>query len=159
MRIRLVSVGKIRERYLQEGVAEYLKRLTPYAKVELVTVPDEATPEGHGAALEEQVRLREGERVLKQLDGGQYVVALDGRGESLSSEELARFLQERGVRGQSSLAFVIGGSLGLSGEVLGRADFRLSLGPMTFLHQMVPLLLLEQLYRGFKIARGEPYHK
>ena len=107
----------------------------------------------------EQVKEREGERLLKQLDASEYVVALDMRGEPLSSEELAAFLAERGLRGQSSLAFVIGGSLGLSRVVLKRADYKLSLGRMTFLHQMVPLILLEQIYRGFKINRGEPYHK
>jgi 23S rRNA (pseudouridine1915-N3)-methyltransferase len=152
-------VGKIKEKYLTAGMQEYLKRLTPYARVELISVADEPIPDGASPAQEEQVKAREGERILQQLDGSQFVVALDGRGQPLSSEELAAFLAERALRGQSNLAFVIGGSLGLSGAVLERADYRLSLGRLTFLHQMVPLILLEQIYRGFKINRGEPYHK
>jgi len=127
--------------------------------VEIISLQDESIPEGASPAQMEQVKEREGERLLKQLDASEYVVALDMRGEPLSSEELAAFLAERGLRGQSSLAFVIGGSLGLSRAVLKRADYKLSLGRMTFLHQMVPLILLEQIYRGFKINRGEPYHK
>lgn len=159
LRIKVIMVGRVKESYLQAGIQEYLKRLGSYSKVELTSVPDEPTPDGAGAALEEQVKSREAERILRLIDPGHYVVALDGRGQGLSSEELSAFLAERGVRGQSSLAFVIGGSLGLHGDVLARADFKLSFGRMTFLHQMVPLLLLEQVYRGFKIMRGEPYHK
>lgn len=161
LRIRLVTVGKIREKYLQEGVQEYLKRLRPYARVEVVTVPDEPIPDGASPAQEAQVMQREGERILRALDqGGQeHVVVLDGRGRNFSSEELAAFLAERALHGDSNLAFVIGGSLGLDPAVLARADTTLSLGRMTFLHQMVPLILLEQVYRGFKINRGEKYHK
>ncbi len=159
MRIRIVMVGKIKEKYLQAGLEEYLKRLGPYAKVEMLSVPDEPTPDGAPPAIEEQVKAREGERILKHLDPSAFVIAMDGRGQTLSSEELAAFLEERALRGQPNLAFVIGGSLGLAPDVLSRADYKLSLGRMTFLHQMVPLILLEQVYRGFKINRGEPYHK
>lgn len=159
MRIKVVMVGKIKEKYLQAGLQEYLKRLGPYAKVEMISLADEPTPDGASPAQEAQIKGREGERILAQLEPGQYVVALDLRGQTLSSEELAAFLEERALRGQSNLAFVIGGSLGLASEVLQRADAKLSLGRMTFLHQMVPLILLEQVYRGYKINRGEPYHK
>lgn len=159
LRIQLVSVGKVKEKYLLAGMQEYLKRLGPMARVELVTLADEPIPDGASPAQEEQVKQREGERILKVLDPGQYVVALDGRGKEFSSEELAAFLEERALRGQPNLAFVIGGSLGHASAVLERADLKLSLGRMTFLHQMVPLILLEQIYRGFKINRGEPYHK
>lgn len=159
MRIKIILVGKVRERYLLNGMQEYLKRLGPMARVEFVTVADEPVPENAGQATQEQARAAEAARALKALDASQYVVALDSRGTQLSSEELAEFLQERGLRGQSSIAFVIGGSIGLGSEVLQRADFLLSLGKMTLLHQMVPLILLEQIYRGFKINRGEPYHK
>lgn len=159
VRIKIIMVGKIKEKYLTMGIAEYLKRLSPYAKVEVISLADEPIPDGASPAEERQVKAREGERLLKALDPGQYVVALDGRGEQLSSEGLARFLADRALRGDSNLAFVIGGSLGLAPEVLDRADFLLSLGKMTFLHQMVPLILLEQVYRGYKINRGEPYHK
>lgn len=159
MRIRVIMVGKIKEKYLQAGMQEYLKRLGPHAKVEVIQVADEPTPDGAPPAFEEQVKSREAARILKALDSAAFVVAMDGRGQTISSEELAGFLEERALRGQSNLAFVIGGSLGLSAEVLARADYKLSLGRMTFLHQMVPLILLEQIYRGFKINRGEPYHK
>ncbi len=159
MRIRLVTVGKIKEKYLQAGMDEYLKRLGPFAKVEVVNLPDEPIPDNASPAQEEQVKQREGERILRVLDPGQHVIILDSRGREFSSEEFAAFLGERALRGQSSLAFVIGGSLGLSRGVLDRADTKLSLGRMTLLHQMVPLILLEQVYRGFKINRGEPYHK
>ncbi|MFZ5816160.1 MAG: 23S rRNA (pseudouridine(1915)-N(3))-methyltransferase RlmH [Bacillota bacterium] len=159
MRIRLVTVGRIKEKYLQAGMEEYLKRLGPYAKVEVVALADEPIPENASPAEAEQVKQREGERILKALDPGQHVVVLDQRGRELSSEELAAFLEERALRGQSNLAFVVGGSLGLDRAVLERADAKLSLGRMTFLHQMVPLILLEQIYRGYKINRGEPYHK
>ncbi|HWI51624.1 MAG TPA: 23S rRNA (pseudouridine(1915)-N(3))-methyltransferase RlmH [Symbiobacteriaceae bacterium] len=159
MRIKIILVGRIKEKYLLAGIEEYLKRLVPLAKVEIIYLADEAIPEGASAAQENQVKAKEGDRILAQIDQGQYVVALDLRGQTLSSEELAAFLAERSLRGQSSLAFVIGGSLGLAPQVLQRADYKLSLGKMTFLHQMVPLLLLEQVYRGFKINRGEPYHK
>jgi 23S rRNA (pseudouridine1915-N3)-methyltransferase len=159
LRLRVVMVGKIKEKYLQAGIQEYLKRLGPLARVELISLPDEPTPDGASVAQEQQVKAREGERILAQLDPGQYVIALDMRGATPSSEEWAAFLAERSLRGQSNVAFVIGGSLGLSPEVLQRADYKLSLGRMTFLHQMVPLILLEQVYRGYKINRGEPYHK
>ncbi len=159
MRIRVVLVGRVKEKYLQAGIQEYLKRLGPYGRVALESLQDEPVPDGASPAQEEQVKVREGERILKTLEPDSYVIALDARGENLSSEELARFLDERGLRGQSSLSFVIGGSLGLAPAVLQRADYRLSLGRMTFLHQMVPMMLLEQIYRGFKISRGEPYHK
>lgn len=159
MRIRIISVGRVKEKYLQAGLQEYLKRLGPYAKTEVITLPDEPTPDNASPAQEEQVKAKEGERILRQIEPGQYVVAMDLRGAMISSEELAEFLAERALRGQSSLAFVIGGSLGLAPEVLQRADYKLSLGRLTLLHQMVPLILLEQIYRGFKINRGEPYHK
>lgn len=159
MRIKIIGAGKIREKYLREGMDEYLKRLQPFARVEVLAVPDEPIPEGSTPAQEDAVKGREGQRLLKALAPGDYVVALDLRGEAWSSEDLAGFLAERGLAGESSLAFLIGGSLGLSREVLSSAHRRLSLGPMTFPHQMVPLILLEQIYRAFKILRGSKYHK
>jgi 23S rRNA (pseudouridine1915-N3)-methyltransferase len=159
LRIRIILVGKIKEKYLLAGIEEYLKRLGPLAKVEITYLADEPTPDGASPAQEMQVKMKEGERILAQLDPGQFVIAMDLRGETVSSEELAAFLAERALRGQPNLTFVIGGSLGLAPQVLQRADYKLSLGRMTFLHQMVPLILLEQIYRGFKINRGEPYHK
>lgn len=159
MRIKILLAGRVRERYLQEGMAEYLKRLGPYARVELVQLPDEPVPERAAAAELAGARQREGERILKALDDGAYLVALDLQGRQLSSEEFAAFLRERAVRGEPNLAFAIGGSTGLAPAVLERARLRLCLGRMTFPHVLVPLLLLEQLYRGFRINAGEPYHK
>jgi 23S rRNA (pseudouridine1915-N3)-methyltransferase len=159
VRIQILMVGKIKEKHFTLGIQEYLKRLGPYARVELTTVPNEPTPDGAPPALEAQIKEREGEKLLKQIDPGAYVIALDGRGVNPTSEEFAAFLAERALQGQSNLVFVIGGSLGLAPAVLKRADHTLSLGRMTFIHQMVPMILLEQIYRGYRINRGEPYHK
>lgn len=159
MKIQVAMVGKVKEKHFTGGIEEYLKRLSPYARIDLVQVADEPTPDGAPPALEAQIKEKEAERLLKQIDASAYVIALDGRGVNPSSEEFAAFLAERALRGDSNLAFVIGGSLGLAPSVLKRADWKLSLGRMTFLHQMVPMILLEQIYRGFRINRGEPYHK
>lgn len=154
-----MGVGKIKERYWLEGMAEYQKRLSPYAKLEVVHVADEPTPERASPAEMEQTKAREGERIVKVLSPGDFVVALDLGGKQPSSEELAEWLGERAVRGQSQIAFVIGGSLGLAPAVLERAQQRMALSRLTLPHQMVPLLLLEQIYRSFKINEGAPYHK
>ncbi|UUZ91345.1 23S rRNA (pseudouridine(1915)-N(3))-methyltransferase RlmH [Paenibacillus sp. P25] len=154
MNIQIVSVGKLKEAYLVQGIAEYVKRLGPYAKVQLVEVPDEKAPESMSAAEEAQVKAREGERILAQLREGAYVVALAIDGKPLSSEELARHVQELATYGRSHVAFVIGGSLGLAPEVLARADLKLSFGRMTLPHQLMRLVLVEQVYRAFKIMRG-----
>lgn len=159
MRIRLLLVGKVKERYLRAGVEEYVKRLGPFARVEFVQVADDPTPAAASAALELQVKQREGQRLLEALRAVEYAVALDRHGDMLSSEELAQCLQELALTGRSQVAFLIGGSLGLSEAVLARADRKLSFGPLTFPHQMVPLLVLEQVYRAMKINAGEPYHK
>lgn len=155
MRILIIVVGKIKEKYLRDGIAEYLKRLAPYAKVEIRYLADEPTTLG-----DELIKAREAERILRAVPTTAYLIALDGStGQQLSSEELSRFVSDRKVAGESNLAFVIGGSVGLATSVLERADSALSFGRLTFLHQMMPLLLLEQLYRAFKIEAGEPYHK
>jgi 23S rRNA (pseudouridine1915-N3)-methyltransferase len=157
--IQIVSVGKLKERYLVDGIAEYVKRLGPYAKVQVVEVPDEKAPESMSPAEERQVKEREGERLLAQLRSDAFVVALAIDGQALSSEQLAQQLADLGTYGRSQVAFVIGGSLGLSSEVLERADMRLSFGRMTLPHQLMRLVLVEQIYRAFKINRREPYHK
>lgn len=159
MNITIIAVGRIREKYITDGINEFLKRLKPLAGVEIKEVPDEKAPEGLSAKEEEQIRGREGERILRMLRDGQVVTALAIKGTELSSEELARTIDEWGIRGRSDLAFVIGGSLGLAESVLARADLVLSFGKMTFPHQLMRLILLEQVYRAFKINRGEPYHK
>jgi len=159
MRIRIILVGKLRERYLCEGVCGYLKRLRPYASIKLVELQDEPVPEAFSEKQLASARQAEAERILRTITDNEYVVALDIRGTQMSSEELSRWVQERALYGDSSLAFVIGGTTGLAPEILSRAQLRLSMGPMTFPHQFMPMLIAEQLYRAFKIARGEPYHR
>ncbi|MBP1994642.1 23S rRNA (pseudouridine(1915)-N(3))-methyltransferase RlmH [Paenibacillus eucommiae] len=159
MHIQVLAVGKLKESYLVQGIAEYVKRLGPYAKVQLIEVPDEKAPENMSPAEEQQVKGKEGERVLAQLRSDAFVVALAIDGKALSSEQLAQQLDQLATYGRSQVAFVIGGSLGLSDEVLRRADMRLSFGRMTLPHQLMRLVLVEQIYRAFKINRGEPYHK
>lgn len=159
MQIQLVCVGKIKEKFLQAGIDEYLKRLSCYAKVQIVEVPDEKTPDNASAAEEEQIRAKEGEKLLRQIKAGSYVIALAIEGRNLSSEELAKTIADLALQGKSDVTLVIGGSLGLASEVLQRADYKLSFGKMTFPHQLMRMMLLEQVYRGFRINRGEPYHK
>ncbi|WP_438445146.1 23S rRNA (pseudouridine(1915)-N(3))-methyltransferase RlmH [Gorillibacterium sp. sgz5001074] len=159
MHIQIVAVGKLKEKYLLDGIAEYVKRLGPYAKVQLNEVPDEKAPETMSAAEEEQVKAKEGERILAQLKPDAYVIALALDGAMWTSEELASQLDRLGTYGRSSVAFVIGGSNGLAPSVLKRADAKLCFGRMTFPHQLMRLILVEQVYRAFKINRGEPYHK
>ncbi|MBD0382219.1 23S rRNA (pseudouridine(1915)-N(3))-methyltransferase RlmH [Paenibacillus sedimenti] len=159
MHIQILTVGKLKERYLVDGIAEYVKRLGPYAKVQIVEVPDEKAPENMSPAEERQVREREGERLLAKLAPDAYVVALAIDGEMWTSEQLAGSLDKLATYGRSQVAFVIGGSLGLSSELLRRADMRLSFGRMTLPHQLMRLVLVEQIYRAMRINRGEPYHK
>ncbi|MBE3519157.1 MAG: 23S rRNA (pseudouridine(1915)-N(3))-methyltransferase RlmH [Firmicutes bacterium] len=157
--IRVMLVGKVREGYLREGISEYIKRIRPHARVEFVEIKDEPLRDSASSKEIESATEVEGYRVLAALREGEYLIALDSRGRMFTSVEFARWLQERGIRGESRLAFVIGGPNGLSRVVTDKAGLVLSLGPMTFLHQFVPLLLLEQIYRAFKIIAGEPYHR
>ncbi|MDQ0903088.1 MULTISPECIES: 23S rRNA (pseudouridine(1915)-N(3))-methyltransferase RlmH [unclassified Paenibacillus] len=159
MHIQILTVGKLKERYLVDGIAEYVKRLGPYAKVQMIEVPDEKAPENMSPAEEQQVRVKEGERLLAKLGSDVYVVALAIDGEMWTSEQLAGSLDKLATYGRSQVAFVIGGSLGLSSELLRRADMRLSFGRMTLPHQLMRLVLVEQIYRAMRINRGEPYHK
>ncbi|THF74129.1 23S rRNA (pseudouridine(1915)-N(3))-methyltransferase RlmH [Cohnella fermenti] len=159
MQIQIVCVGKLKEKYWTDGVAEYGKRLSAYAKLDIRELPDEKTPDSMSPAEEEQVRVREGERILAALRDGAHVVALAIDGETWSSEQLAAHLDKQAVYGGGSVSFVIGGSLGLSPAVLKRADKKLSFGRMTYPHQMMRVMLVEQIYRAFRIVRGEPYHK
>ena len=159
MKISLITVGKIKEKYFEQAIAEYAKRLSRYCKLEILQVADEKTPDGASAALEAQIKDREGERILAHVKDGAYVVALAIEGHMLSSEELAEKMGSLTVAGVSHIQFIIGGSLGLSEKVMRRADFALSFSRMTFPHQLMRVVLLEQVYRGFKILAGEPYHK
>jgi 23S rRNA (pseudouridine1915-N3)-methyltransferase len=157
--ISIVTVGKLKEKYLKQGIEEYLKRLTSYAKVEMIEVADEKAPEELSGLEMEQVKQKEGERILAKISQDTHLIALAINGKMQSSEELADSLDKLATYGKSKLAFVIGGSLGLSDEVLNRANDQLSFSKMTFPHQLMRLILVEQIYRAFRINRGEPYHK
>lgn len=159
MNISILAVGKLKEKYLKNGIDEYLKRLSGYAKVEMIELPDEKAPEELSPSEMEQVKQKEGERLLAKLSQDTYVIALAIEGKMKSSEQLADSLDKLATYGKSKIAFIIGGSLGLSNEVLQRADETLSFSKMTFPHQLMRLILLEQVYRAFRINRNEPYHK
>lgn len=159
MNISILAVGKLKEKYLKNGIDEYLKRLFGYAKVEMIELPDEKAPEELSSSEMEQVKQKEGERLLAKLSQDTYVIALAIEGKMKSSEQLADSLDKLATYGKSKIAFIIGGSLGLSNEVLQRADETLSFSKMTFPHQLMRLILLEQVYRAFRINRNEPYHK
>ncbi|EST11945.1 23S rRNA (pseudouridine(1915)-N(3))-methyltransferase RlmH [Sporolactobacillus laevolacticus] len=159
MNITILTVGKLKEKYFIQGIGEYAKRLGPYAKVTIIEVPDEKAPENLSAAEVEQVKQAEGERLLKKLPANAYVIALAIKGKQMPSEDFAEKIRELATYGHSDIAFIIGGSNGLSDEVLSRADFQLSFSKFTFPHQLMRLILIEQIYRAFKIMRGEPYHK
>lgn len=159
LKITLIAVGKIKEKYLKDAVAEYRKRLSRYCKLEIIEVADEKTPDQASGTVEDLIRAKEGERIMKHVRDDMYMIALEISGKMLSSEELADRLNTLGIQGKSSIAFVIGGSIGLGKEVLARADFALSFSKMTFPHQLMRVLLLEQVYRGYRIISGEPYHK
>lgn len=159
MKITLVTVGKIKEKFYEAAISEYAKRLSRYCKLEIVQVADEKTPDKASSLMEEQIKEKEGERILSQIKDGTYVIALAIEGRMLSSEELAEKINSLGIGGTSSIVFVIGGSLGLSKKVTDRADFLLSFSKMTFPHQLMRVILLEQVYRGYRIVAGEPYHK
>ena len=158
MRISIVTVGKIKERYLTEGIAEFTKRLTPFCRLDIVEISEEKMPDNPSAAEKAKVLAREGERLLKQIRPGSYAVILDVAGQPLSSEALAGKFDAWALSGSSDITFVIGGAFGLAPTVLAAAQERLSFSKMTFTHQMIRLLLVEQIYRAFKISRGEPYH-
>lgn len=159
MRITLICVGKLKEKYLVQGVEEYVKRLSRYCTLELIELADEKTPDNASEALEEGIKRKEGERILKALKEDSYCIALAIEGTMLSSEELASKIDSLGIFGKSHISFVIGGSLGLSAEVLKRADYKLSFSKMTFPHQLMRMILLEQIYRAYRIINKEPYHK
>ncbi len=159
MKITILSVGKIKEDFYRKAVAEYSKRLSRYCKLEIIEVADEKTPDTASEAVEQQIKEKEGERLLKYIREDTYVIALAIEGKILDSIELSQSINQLGVTGKSNVAFVIGGSLGLSDQVLKRANQRLSFSKMTFPHQLMRVILLEQIYRSYRIMHGEPYHK
>ena len=159
MNISVVTVGKLKEKYLKAGIAEYAKRLGAYAKITEVEVADEKAPEQLSEADMAIVKKKEGERILAKIPQDAYVIALAIDGKMKTSEQLAKDMESLMTYGRSKVVFVIGGSLGLHDEVLKRADEKLSFSKMTFPHQLMKLILLEQVYRAFRIMKGEPYHK
>ncbi|MEL7566968.1 MAG: 23S rRNA (pseudouridine(1915)-N(3))-methyltransferase RlmH [Dehalobacterium sp.] len=159
MNIRIIAVGKVKEKYLTEGIKEYLKRISPHAKVEVIEVADEKTTERPSETELRLVKEKEGEKINRYLKEGTYLIALDIQGKNLSSEEMAGMINDLGISGKSDLTFLIGGSVGLADSLIEKANFRLSFGQMTYPHQLMRLILVEQLYRCFKIIAGHPYHK
>lgn len=159
MNISIITIGKLKEKYLKLGIDEYLKRLSTYAKVDVIELPDEKAPENLSEIEMEQVKDKEGERILAKINDDTHVIALAIEGKMKSSDQLAKDLDQLATYGKSKIAFIIGGSLGLSKQVMNRANDTLSFSKMTFPHQLMRLILLEQVYRAYRINRGEPYHK
>lgn len=158
MKITIVCAGKIKEKYLSAGIAEFMKRLRPFAQVEIKEIHEEKMPDEPSAAKKEQVLGKEGEKLLRLVPAGSYLFVLDVYGKEMPSEKLAEKIDQLGIQGRSNITFLIGGAFGLSKEVRAAADEKLSFSQLTFTHQMVRLLLVEQIYRCFKINRGEKYH-
>ena len=159
IRVTLVCVGKVKESYFRDAIKEYAKRLQGYCRLQIEEVQDEKTPDGASPAEEEKILRTEGERILAKIPQGAFVVSLEIEGKKLDSVGLAKWIEQKSVQGESHLLFVIGGSLGLSGSVKSRANLALSFSDMTFPHQLMRVILLEQLYRAFRILAKEPYHK
>ncbi|MDH8678168.1 23S rRNA (pseudouridine(1915)-N(3))-methyltransferase RlmH [Fusibacter bizertensis] len=159
MRITVITVGKIKEKFFTDAIGEYTKRLSKYCTLNQIEVPDEKAPETLSDKEMVQIKDKEGERILAKIKDSQYVITLEIKGKQLTSEGLSEKLADLGLEGNSDVVFIIGGSLGLSDLVLERSNFALSFSKMTFPHQMMKVVLLEQIYRGFRIMKGEPYHK
>ena len=159
MKITVITVGKIKEKYLKDAIAEYSKRLGKYCKLEIIEVADEKTPDNASELIENQIRSKEAERILKYVKDDAFVITLEINGKQLTSEELAGKIDNLGIQGHSHIIFIIGGSIGLGTEVLKKSNFALSFSKMTFPHQLMRVILLEQIYRSYRIINGEPYHK
>lgn len=159
MKITILSVGKVKEKFYRQAIEEFQKRLSRYCKMEIIEVEDEKTPDHASAVLESQIKEKEGQRLLKYMRDGAWSCALSIDGKMLDSVELSKKIENLGVTGCSHIIFVIGGSLGLSDSVLNRADYKLSFSKMTFPHQLMRVILLEQVYRSYRIMMKEPYHK
>lgn len=159
MKITLITVGKIKEKYFQSGIQEYVKRLSRYCKLEIIEVSDEKTPDKASLAEEQQIKAKEGERIQKYLKSDAFIIALTINGQSLDSLQFSNRLQSLAVTGTSHIVFIIGGSLGLDDNLISKTDFQLSFSKMTFPHQLMRVILLEQIYRSYRIISHEPYHK
>lgn len=159
MKIKIIAVGKLKEKYLKQGIAEYQKRLGSYCKFEIIEVADEKAPETLSETEMRQVKEKEGDKILSKISDSDYVFALAIQGKEITSEGFANQIDQLSIRGTSSFTFVIGGSLGLSEEVIKRSNTQISFGRLTYPHQLMRLILIEQIYRCFRIMNGEPYHK
>lgn len=159
MNIKIITVGKIKEKYIQEGIKEYSKRLSRYCILDIIEIDDEKAPENLSDKEMDIVKQKEGERILAKIPQNSFVIALAIEGKQLSSEDLSEKMSDVMVQGINDITFIIGGSLGLSPDVLNRSDFKLSFSKMTFPHQLMRLILLEQVYRSWRIMKNEPYHK
>lgn len=159
MKIKIICVGKLKEKYLVAGVNEYIKRIKGYSKIEIYEVADESIPDNCSVANEQNIKDKEGRKILDKIKQGEYVILLDVAGKLIDSIELSKQIENCMVNGRSTITFVIGGSLGHGQEIIQRADFRLSFSKMTFPHQLMRLILVEQIYRSFKILKNESYHK
>ena len=159
MKITVITVGKIKEKFLKDAIAEYSKRLSKYCKLEIIEVADEKTPDQASEVVENGIRNKEAERIIKYVKDDAFVITLEIKGKLLTSEELADKINQLGIQGKSHITFIIGGSIGLGEEVLKRSDYALSFSKMTFPHQLMRVILLEQVYRSYRIINGEPYHK
>lgn len=159
MKVTIISVGKLKEKYLVKGIKEYAKRLGAYTKFEMIEVDDEQAPANLSQAEMEQIKDIEGQRILNRLDTRSFIYALDLRGKGRTSEAFAAEIEDKMIHGQSHITFIIGGSLGISQSVIEKSNTKISFGKMTYPHQLMRLILTEQIYRAFRIIRGEPYHK
>ena len=159
MNIRIIAVGKIKEKYIQEGIKEYSKRLSKYCSLEIIEVDDEKAPENLSDKEIDIIKQKEGERILSKIPQNSYVISLEIQGKEISSEELSNKLNNLMIEGSSNITFIIGGSLGLSDTVSSKSNFKLSFSKMTFPHQLMRMILLEQIYRSWRIIKNEPYHK
>ncbi len=159
MNITLITVGKIKEKYFTDAIAEYSKRLSRYCKLNVIQVNDEPTPDNASEAQELAIKEKEGQRILDKVKDGSYVCVMAIEGKQMDSVEMSKWLDKLGVSGRSDVTFIIGGSLGLSEAVMKRADYKMSFSKLTFPHQLMRVVLLEQIYRCFRISHHEPYHK
>lgn len=159
MNIDVIAVGKVKEKFILDGIREYVKRLKPYCNINIIEVNDEKVPEGLSEKEKEAIMLKEGSKIIDKIRKGSFIISLCIEGKQMDSVEFARYIEDVMTAGNSNITFVIGGSLGLHDDIKSISDLKLSFSKMTFPHMLMRLILVEQIYRAFKIMKGEPYHK